>query len=126
MTPHGLIHWTELNTHDPEKAKSFFGEALGWTFEAMPMADVPPYHICMSGGEVVGGLFMMTDPMFAAVPEHWMTYFAVDDVDASVEKAKAHGGTILREPYDVRRLAGSPSCKRRIGGGSAQWLGNAC
>ncbi|MFZ2100708.1 MAG: VOC family protein [Oricola sp.] len=100
MTPHGLIHWTELNTHDAEKAMDFYGKTLGWTFDAMPMGDVP-YFIAMSNGEMVGGIFTMTEPMFSAVPEHWMTYIAVDDVDERCEKAKAAGGAIMREPFDV-------------------------
>ena len=34
-------------------------------------------------------------------PPHWMSYLAVDDVDARVAKAKAAGGAVLHEPFDV-------------------------
>ena len=37
MSDHGAFHWNELNTRDTEKAKRFYEETLGWTFEDMPM-----------------------------------------------------------------------------------------
>lgn len=120
MTPHGLIHWTELNTHDAEKAKAFYGETLGWTFDAVPMGDAP-YYIIMSNGETVGGIFTMTEPMFASVPEHWMTYVAVDDVDKRCETAKAAGGTIMREPLTVPGI-GRVAIVQAPGGSVTGWI----
>ncbi len=35
-TPHGKFYWNELMTRDVEKAKKFYAEAMGWSFEAMP------------------------------------------------------------------------------------------
>lgn len=121
MTPHGLIHWTELNTHDAEKAKAFYGETLGWTFDAMPMGDGTPYFIAMSNGEMVGGVFTMTEPELASVPEHWMTYFSVDDVDERVAMAKAAGGTVMREPFDVPGL-GRFAIVQAPGGSVSGWV----
>ena len=101
MSVHGTVHWTELNTHDAEKAMKFYGEVMGWTFDGMPMGNGVTYYLCVADGETVAGIFTMDDPMFANVPEHWFSYFAVDDVDALVEKAKRAGATIIREPFDV-------------------------
>jgi predicted enzyme related to lactoylglutathione lyase len=39
MWSHGHFHWNELMTRNPEQAKSFYGAAIGWTFEPMPMPD---------------------------------------------------------------------------------------
>ena len=36
---HGHFYWNELMTRDAEKAKKFYGETVGWNFEAMPMPD---------------------------------------------------------------------------------------
>ncbi len=33
---HGKFVWNELMTHDLAKAKKFYGEVMGWTFDAMP------------------------------------------------------------------------------------------
>ena len=30
---HGVVCWNELNVHDVERAKKFYSESLGWSFE---------------------------------------------------------------------------------------------
>ena len=34
---HGTFCWNELMTRDVERAKRFYRDTIGWTFEAMPM-----------------------------------------------------------------------------------------
>ena len=38
---HGEFYWNELMTRDPETAKKFYADTLGWNFEAMAMPDGP-------------------------------------------------------------------------------------
>src|SRR5438034_8767525 len=52
--------------------------------------------------QFVGGLFPLTSPQFDGVPESWMAYLAVDDVDARVKKAQSAGATLMRPIFDVR------------------------
>jgi len=78
---HGNFYWNELVTREPEKAKKFYGAAIGWTFDAMPMPD-GTYWVAKMGDKAVGGLFTIDGPQWEGVPEHWMSYLAVDDVDA--------------------------------------------
>ena len=33
---HGTFHWNELRTRDAERAKRFYQDTVGWSFEAMP------------------------------------------------------------------------------------------
>lgn len=102
MTPTGRIHWTELMTHDAERAKAFYASTLGWTFEGMAMPDGGTYWIATSGeGRPEIGLFTMSDPHFAGMPEHWMPYFAVEDADQAGEEIEAAGGALKRPPFDV-------------------------
>lgn len=121
MTAHGTIHWTELNTHNAEKAMKFYGETLGWTFERVPMAGDAPYYLIESDGETVAGLFTMTGLKFSMVPEHWFTYFSVDDVDARIAAAKAAGGKIMRAPFDVPNVGRVAIVKSRSGSVSG-WI----
>jgi hypothetical protein len=37
----------------------------------------------------------------AAVPAHWMVYFAVDDTDATAAKAAELGGQVSVPPTDI-------------------------
>ena len=98
---HGAFCWNELNTRNAEAAKKFYGETIGWTFDTMQMEGGAPYYICKHGQTPVGGIFTMEGPAFEGMPEHWFAYLDVDDVDKRVNKAQAHGATILRPPFDV-------------------------
>ncbi len=100
MWSHGSFYWNELNTHNSDAAKKFYGATLGWTFDAMPMPN-GTYWVAKMGGTPVGGVFPMSGPEFKGIPEHWMSYIAVDNVDASVKKLKSAGGNVMREPFDV-------------------------
>ncbi|MBS9477262.1 VOC family protein [Ancylobacter radicis] len=98
---HGSFIWNELNTHDPEKAKTFYAETLGWSYETMPMEDGTDYAIIVHGGRRVGGIFALTGPDFEGMPDHWMAYVGVDDVDARLARVEAAGGSIIRPAFDV-------------------------
>jgi len=39
--------------------------------------------------------------MFDGVLEHWFTYIAVDDLNASIAASKAQGGQCMREPFEI-------------------------
>ena len=101
MTAHGHFHWNELMTRDAEKAKDFYGKTLGWTYHEMNMMEGMSYWVCMDGEQPIGGIFTMNGPQFEGVPEHWFPYIAVDDIDARLEKLKAEGGQVTREPFDM-------------------------
>ena len=58
---HGHFYWNELMTRDAEKAKKFYGDTVGWTFEAMPMPD-GTYWVAKMGDAYVGGLFPADQP----------------------------------------------------------------
>ena len=100
MWSHGNFYWNELMTRDAEAAKKFYGTALGWTFESMPMPE-GTYWVAKMGTTPVGGIFTMGGPMFEGIPEHWFAYIAVDNVDARTKKLTAAGGKIMKEPFDV-------------------------
>ena len=42
---HGLFYWNELMTHDGDRARKFYADTLGWTYELFPMADGGTYQI---------------------------------------------------------------------------------
>jgi predicted enzyme related to lactoylglutathione lyase len=100
MTAHGQIHWSELNTRSPERARRFYEQALGWRFEAMPM-EHGTYLVAHAGDTPVAGVFELKGDMFAGVPEHWFTYIAVDDVEARVAAAERLGAKLHRPIFTV-------------------------
>ena len=84
---HGQFHWNELRTRDAERAKRFYTETVGWTFAGGPTPDGETYWVAFEDGKPVAGLFPLASPRFDCVPEGWMSFLAVDDVDARVAKA---------------------------------------
>lgn len=101
----GTFCWVELATSDDQAAKSFYTQLFGWDFTDNPMGPDAVYTILKLDGKDVGGLFkLMPDMVAEGVPPHWLSYVSVDNIDESAEKAKAAGGTLLKEPFDVATL----------------------
>jgi uncharacterized protein len=98
---HGHFHWNELMTRDVERAKEFYADTLGWSYDTMPMPEGGAYTIAMVGDEPVAGIFDISDPQYKDVPEAWMAYIAVDDVDARVKKATRAGAKVMKPAFDV-------------------------
>lgn len=103
MAKHGQFGWNELNTHDPEGGKRFCETVFGWTWEAMPAPVVGggTYWVAKAGGQPVAGLFPLSAPEMAQVPDHWLSYLSVDDVDARASQVTSAGGTLIRAPFSV-------------------------
>lgn len=101
---HGEICWRELATSDLEAARNFYQELFGWTLEKSKVSPVDYLEIHV-GEKACGGLLEMNeewgDPL---PPSHWMTYIAVDDVQATVEKIKANGGGVCVPPFDAPKV----------------------
>jgi predicted enzyme related to lactoylglutathione lyase len=118
---HGKFYWNELMTRDLEGAKKFYADTLGWTFDPMSAGGGPTYWIIKAGGEMVGGLFDISGHDFDQVPESWMSYIAVDDVDARVAKAVKAGAQVMKPAFDIPGV-GRIAILREPGGASIGWM----
>ena len=121
MTSHGNFHWNELLTRDTEGSKKFYGQTIGWTFDAMPMPDGTTYWVAMMNGKPVGGLFPTNRPGMENLPQAWMSYLAVDDVDARVKKAQAAGAKLMRPIFEVPNV-GRIAILTEPGGAAVGWI----
>ncbi len=101
MAQHGTFHWNELRSRDVERDKRFYQDTIGWTFERMPAGNGSTYWCAIQNGKPVAGIFPLTSPEFDGVPEGWMCFLAVDDVDARVAKAVKVGAELMRPIFDV-------------------------
>lgn len=93
------VVWNELAAKDGEKASAFYAEAFGWTVHTDNNSS-PPYTLFVNGKRMAGGMITL-DPQWGDVPPHWATYFAVDDVDETVDRAKGLGASVNVEPFDI-------------------------
>ncbi len=98
---HGTVCWSELMTRDLDKVLAYYKDMCGWTIETVNMGE-GDYHICKVGDQMVAGVMDMTGmPGMDETPPHWLTYLAVDDVDAAVKKTESSGGQVYRAPFDI-------------------------
>lgn len=97
------VVWNELNTRDPEAAKSFYGAVFGWGFEEREF-ETGAYTSLKAGEDSIGGMIDITGRAPDEVPAHWLVYFAVEDVDATVAKAQETGGGLALEPFDIAEV----------------------
>jgi predicted enzyme related to lactoylglutathione lyase len=98
---HGQFYWNELRTRDAERAMRFYAETVGWSFIQSGTPDGHKYWVATVDGQPVAGLFQLPSPMLDSVPESWMSFLAVDDVDTRVAKALAAGAKLAMPVFDV-------------------------
>jgi predicted enzyme related to lactoylglutathione lyase len=118
---HGSFWWNELMAHDSERARNFYAQTIGWEFEPMPMPEGGTYWIAKLGDKMIGGIFELREECHDQMPEIWMPYLAVDDVEARVEKARAAGATLMRPLFDVPNI-GRIAMLREPGGAMVGWI----
>jgi hypothetical protein len=91
----GKFVWFEHISNNVGKAREFYGALFGWKTDPVDMGGTP-YPMIQNGTEGIGGF---RDAM-AGVPNHWMSYMSVADVDASAKAAQQAGAKILMPPTD--------------------------
>jgi uncharacterized protein len=116
------LNFNGLNTRDVEGAKSFYGSVFGWETLGLEggaeLWTLPGYgdslerddpdlrkRVAEVGGpagfeDVVASINPIADDQ-PDVPAHWSVTFAVDDADASAEKAIELGGKVAVPPFDA-------------------------
>jgi len=98
----GTPNWVDLQTTDQDAAKSFYGKLFDWSFDDQAMPGGAVYSMAVKNGAVVAAIAPQSPEMQAqGVPPMWNTYIAVDDVDAATSRARAAGGQVAMEPFDV-------------------------
>jgi uncharacterized protein len=91
-TPIGAPIWIDLFTTDPDESRAFYGELMGWT-STEPNPDYGGYFNFTKGDSLVAG--GMKNDGTAGVPDCWNVYLAVENAEATMATATAHGGGVI-------------------------------
>jgi predicted enzyme related to lactoylglutathione lyase len=95
----GAWVWAELWTDDLAAAGKFYDEVIGYDRSETDLSG-QAYPVFEIDGEPRAGIVEIEDK---AVDPIWAPYLAVEDVAATVKKAKSLGGRVLLEPdSDIR------------------------
>ena len=96
--PPGTFSWSDLQTDDLDRAKSFYGDLFGWSYDDIPIGDGAVYSMAKVQAHRVAGLGERQDE---SMPPHWNCYVTVDDVDAAAARAGELGANVVAPPFDV-------------------------
>jgi predicted enzyme related to lactoylglutathione lyase len=91
ITPVGAPCWADLWTTDVDGSREFYSRLLGWAARD-PSREFGGYWMFdRSGAPVAGGMGSMPD---LTADNAWKPYFCTDDVEATLKRAEAAGGTV--------------------------------
>jgi uncharacterized protein len=110
----GEFCWVSLASTDFDEAKGFYGDLLGWEWEAAgPPEETGGYgFFTLKGKQICGG-----GPVQAAgQPSAWSSYVKVDDAEESAAKIKEAGGNVLAEPFELPNESGRMAVCQDPGG----------
>ena len=94
----GTPCWTDVTSTNLPRAVEFYTGLFGWDAEVAEEPEAGGYTMFkLNGKNVAAG----SPPMGDAAASYWTTYIASDDVDATDEKIRGAGGTVLMDPFDV-------------------------
>ena len=105
----GMYVWHDLFTTDQKAAEAFYGALFGWTITVMPMPGADwAYDVLENEGQGFGGCMPLFEGMNDGKP-YWVPYISLpgatgggrEAVQAAVERAAAHGATVVRQPEEI-------------------------
>jgi hypothetical protein len=98
----GAFVWDDARLTDVEAGKRFYADVFGFRYSPLPdeAGETGDYGMFDVGGRPAGGIGGMTGSP-AGTPSHWLAYFTVADIDASVAAVGDGGGTVLMPPADT-------------------------
>ena len=97
----GALFWNESMTRDYEGAKNFYNTVFGFTYDEVGQGSSYSMIKRAGDGQVVAGLGKLDASTPAQVHPSWVTYFMVQDCDASAAKAAELGATIVGQPSET-------------------------
>lgn len=97
----GKMIWHDLITHDMSSARRFYGELFGWTFEQRASREGREYIVARMDDLYVAGIILVDRPAGGGHQSRWLPFMSVDDVDATVDRAVAAGGSEIAAARDV-------------------------
>lgn len=97
----GRIVWVDLSTPDLDGAVGFYERVFGWDTEKAE-TNMGAYVVARVDAGAVGG--MMAQPpgdLADAVPPAWTVVVGDDHLEASLDRARELGGSVLQPPVSI-------------------------
>ena len=100
---HGTPSWFELHTRDYDKALAFYRSVFRWETDVVGDTEEFRYSTMRNptGEGELAGVMDAAAFLPAGAGSRWSIYWAVDDIDATVAKVKALGGSVVSDAEDT-------------------------
>lgn len=93
----GRVAWHQLHVRDAAGAWAMYSGLFGWVnTEIVDAADLPGGHLLFAGhegAEAVGSI--ANSARWPGVHTHWLFYLTVTDIESTVARVRALGGTAM-------------------------------
>ncbi len=114
----GKFTWFEHMSNDPPKARIFYEALFGWKVKTVPMEGAS-YDMIHLGEQGIGGIYGAP----GGVPNHWVSYLSVPDVDKSFQAALNAGARSIMVPRDFPPVGRGASFIDPTGASISLWRG---
>jgi predicted enzyme related to lactoylglutathione lyase len=93
----GKIGWLDITVPDGQKLRDFYKRVVGWNAQGIEMGGYEDFLMSPpAGGDAVAGI-CNSRGVNVGLPNVWLPYFTVADVEASARTVEVLGGR-LRTP----------------------------
>ena len=96
--PNDVAHFA-IQADDCQRAKRFYEEVFGWTFE--PWGPPNFWRIHTSPEGIHGALQERREPLTGTGSTGFECTVSVDDVDATTRSIEAAGGAVTMPPFEI-------------------------
>lgn len=116
--------WCDLSAYQPGKARSFYSNLFGWSYNKTKDAEGTSYWIGSTPKGEAAGLFEMPDKFKQIqLPSFWMPYIRVEDIGTTIEMAKTVGAIVEVEPTAFDELSKIALVRDPLGAGFTLYEG---
>ena len=97
----GMIGWLDLTVDNAAEVRDFYADVVGWKMSAVSQGDYDDYcaHLEQDGPPVAGICHARGEN--AGMPPHWIMYVTVTDLDDSLARCQARGGSAVGPTRDL-------------------------
>lgn len=96
----GLIKWADLTVDNAAEVRDFYCAVVGWDSKGFGSDGSEDYVLTnVETGDVAAGICSQAGDI-KGLPQQWLVYVTVEDLDDSIAACNAHGGKVVFGPRD--------------------------
>lgn len=100
----GLIKWADLAVDNAPAVRDFYAGVVGWNFTAVPIEGREDYLMTHpETGDPATGIAHRQGSL-EGIPQQWLVYVTVDDLDDSIAACDRLGGRVVFGPRESETL----------------------